>query len=1095
MAITNKDRISRAIDALQEALPPYVTRELKASWGKNWDTRLDQSRNQPLSRDRKGAIVWDAQALLTTMLHNWKDVFGKQLGRAEQNYVGELIQVRNNLFAHATKPVSTDDAIRTLDTAERLCLAIGAANQADELKKLRIEAQRTVYAEESRSQTRSRTLTLEGEPQKGLKPWREIVTPHKDVASGRYQQAEFAADLAQVYKNEGADEYRNPVEFFRRTFLTEGLKHLLTGAMLRLNDKGGDPVVELQTNFGGGKTHSMLALYHLVGSENGLTLPGIEDLAKSAGVTKLPKCSRAVLVGTALSAGQIVKKDGIEIRTFWGEMAWQLGGKQAYALVAESDKNGASPGSDILAELLKRSAPCLILIDEWVAFVRQLYHVNDWPAGTFDANMTFVQALTEAARRVPGALVVASLPASQIEIGGEGGQAALDRLKNTFSRMESSWQPATADEGFEIVRRRLFEPLTEKDAFAARDAVVDHFSRMYRAGQGEFPSECGEGQYRRKMEAAYPIHPELFDRLYQDWGSLDKFQRTRGVLRLMAAVIHALWERQDASLMILPASIPIDATSVQSELTRYLEPGWSSVIGKDVDGPSSTPLAIDQEVPTLGRYSAVRRVARTIYLGSAPTYQGKNPGIDDKRIFLGCAQPGESVKSFGDALRRLADKATHLYQDGSRYWFSTQPSVARTAEDRAAAYKEPDIDVEIVKLLRRDKARGDFAGVHIAPDSSAEVPDEMEARLVILGPGHPYTKSDRGAAVKAAEGILNTRGNGQRIYRNMLVFFAPDAQRLAELRQAVRLWMAWSSVNNDRAALNLDEFQRKQAESKTNELKSTVDARVNETWVWALAPHQSDPKSRTVEWSGTRVNGQDTLAARVSKKLVQDEALMTRLGPQRLKIKLDEYVWSDLPHIETKKLWEYIASYLYMPRLRDRHVLLETIQTALNQLVCDAFAYAGRFDEAKSRYEGLRLTGGAAVDIDSFSVLVKPDIAHTQALADRPAEGKVLDVGTHAEDTRPTPPSPPNSRESAKPLPPRRFFGTVEIDADRASRDMGRIAEEVLQHLTTLPGSKVRVTVEISAEVPDGIPDDTQRTVRENGTALKFRSQGFESGS
>src|SRR5436190_18868472 len=113
---------------------------------------------------------------------------------------------------------------------------------------------------------------------------------------------------------------------------------------------------------------------------------------------------------------------------------------------------------------------------------------------------------------------------------------------------------------------------------------------MYRQGQGEFPSECGEGQYRRKMESAYPIHPELFERLYQDWGSLDKFQRTRGVLRLMASVIHILWERQDSGLMILPASIPVDATSVQSELTRYLEPGWSSVIGKDVDGPSSTPL-------------------------------------------------------------------------------------------------------------------------------------------------------------------------------------------------------------------------------------------------------------------------------------------------------------------------------------------------------------------------------------------------------------------------------------------------------------------------------------------------------------------------
>jgi predicted AAA+ superfamily ATPase len=222
-----------------------------------------------------------------------------------------------------------------------------------------------------------------------------------------------------------------------------------------------------------------------------------------------------------------------------------------------SDRNGIAPGSDVLADLMKRYAPCLVLIDEWVAFVRALYHTNDMPAGSFDTNVTFVQSLTEAAKRVNGALVVASLPASDIEIGGDGGRQALARIKNVFSRIETSWKPAIADEGFEIVRRRLFEPLTDRDAFAYRDAVIKAFGDMYRTGQGEFPAGCGEGDYKRRMEAAYPIHPELFDRLYNDWGGLDKFQRTRGVLRLMASVIHQLWKGQDGSLLILPASVPL----------------------------------------------------------------------------------------------------------------------------------------------------------------------------------------------------------------------------------------------------------------------------------------------------------------------------------------------------------------------------------------------------------------------------------------------------------------------------------------------------------------------------------------------------------
>ncbi len=511
MAISNKDRIQRMLDQLRDGLAPFVERELKGKLGDRWAEKLDERREFPLQRQLDGEVAWDSQALLKTMIDNWQSVLRYALGHNERSWVGELISARND-YAHE-KPFNSDDTHRALDTAQRLLMAVSARPQAEAVESMRQELMRTVYEEQARSKTRSKTLTLEGQPKSGLKPWREIVTPHKDVASGRYMQAEFAADLAQVHRGEGEDDYRDPVEFYHRTYLTEGLKHLLKGAMLRLCGKGGDPVVELQTNFGGGKTHSMLALYHLVGAESPSGLPGIETLMQAEGITSLPKTRHAVLVGSALSPGDTrPKPDDIETRTLWGEMAWQLGGKEGYALVAESDRNGTSPGSDDLTDLLKLVSPCLVLIDEWVAYVRQLYHVPGLPAGSFDANLTFAQALSEAARAAPQALVVATLPASQIEIGGEGGQQALDRLKNTFSRLESSWLPATADEGFEIVRRRLFEPLTDKEAFASRDAVIKAFSEMYRAGRGEFPQGSAEGDYRRRMEAAYPIHPELFER-------------------------------------------------------------------------------------------------------------------------------------------------------------------------------------------------------------------------------------------------------------------------------------------------------------------------------------------------------------------------------------------------------------------------------------------------------------------------------------------------------------------------------------------------------------------------------------------------------
>lgn len=768
-------------------------------------------------------------------------------------------------------------------------------------------------------------------------------------------------------------------------------------------------------------------------------------------------------------------------------------------LVADSDKNGTSPGSPVLADLFNTYGPALVLIDEWVAFVRQLYSVDGLPAGSFDANLTFAQSLTEAARATKKALIVASLPASDIEIGGEGGRHALDRLKNTFGRVESTWKPASAQEGFEIVRRRLFEPITDQNHFAERDAVVHAYSHLYQNNAAEFPHGCGERDYREQMESAYPIHPELFKRLYDEWGSLDRFQRTRGVLRLMAAVIHALWEGGDSSLLIMPANIPIDNLAVRHELTRYMSEPWDAVISKDIDGEGSTPQALDREVPNLGRLSATRRVARTIYMGSAPTAEENNPGIDDRSIRIGCVQPGEPIGTFGDALRRLAERATFLYVDGSRYWFSTKPSVSRLAEDRAAQLDIHDVWANLVDRLKAEsKHRGEFSGVHVVPEGSSDVPDEMEARLVILGPEQMHTKgSGDSPARKAAEELLANRGNSPRIYRNMLVFLAPDKQRLADLEKAVRQTMAWDSILREKEPLNLTVFQINQAETRKAQAEDAIKARTHEAWIWCLVPGQPDPQG-PVEWTETRVQGQDALAVRASKKLVHEESLVTKLGPVRLKMVLDRYLWSNADHLNTRKLWEYLASYLYLPRLKDSDVLLHTIQAGISELLCDNFAYAGRYDENKGRYEGLITSGGGSVVIDSMSVVVKPDVAQKQADEDKAKAGEPGGVQPDTGAAEPgagtgvNEPNGPVTGEPAGSALPTGFFGSVNLDADRLGREAGKVAEEVLQHLGTLPGAKVTVSLEIHAEVPDGVSEDLQRVVTENCEVLKFKSHGFE---
>ena len=498
-------------------------------------------------------------------------------------------------------------------------------------------------------------------------------------------------------------------------------------------------------------------------------LPGVGEAVQQPGVPIPKTVKRAVFVGTQISPGKPHKKpDGTVVRTLWGEIAWQLGGKEGYKLVKEDDEHATNPG-DSLKELFNKYGPCLILIDEWVAYARQLHTAADLPAGTFETHFTFAQALSEAAKAAKNTLLVVSIPASEsphqkaergvtdIEVGGERGREALSRLKNAIGRVEASWRPASPDEGFEIVRRRLFQPLSG-DQFVARDAVARAFVELYGSQQQEFPSECREADYERRMKMAYPIHPEMFDRLYGDWSTLDKFQRTRGVLRLMAAVIHSLWERQDSNVLIMPGNVPVDDQFVQFELTRYLEDQWVPVIEKDVDGANSLPLNLDRDNPNLGRYSACRRVARTIYMGSAPMQRAAHRGIEDRQVKLGCVQPGEAVATFGDALRRLTDSATYLYVDGRRYWYSTQPTVTRLADDRAGQMTDDQVSDEIITRLREQaRTRSDFSKVHSCLPSS-DVADEREARLVILGPDFPHTnRDDKSPARREAAAILDAR--------------------------------------------------------------------------------------------------------------------------------------------------------------------------------------------------------------------------------------------------------------------------------------------------------------------------------------------------
>ncbi len=1104
MATSNRERIGQLFEVMAPALDAFITECVPTSPAIPVWVDVLRKKDEANGHGGKTYDRNDPQAQLRMLTEGWR-TFEDRLGRVHSSYASELRDIRNQ-WAH-NAPFSDDDAYRALDTAERLLTAISAHEAAEKVRGIRLNLRRVTAEKDDR---RALKGASELPTSAGLRPWRDVLPPHHDVATGNFQAAEFAADLYKVaHGTEAGKDYADPREFFSRTYLTTGLRDLIGRSVRRLaGDPNASPVINLQTNFGGGKTHSMLSLWHLAAGQPISVFPQeLQELLGASNYSALPASVRRVaLVGNHLATSGSTKADGTRVNTIWGELAWQLGGRKAFAIVAEADAHRTPPG-EALHTLLQRYSPALILIDEWVAYARSLVGRDDLAGGTFDDQFTFAQALTETVKGTPGVLLAISIPASEVndgrdavavgnaeEVGGVHGLEALRRLQNVVRRIADQWRPASAEEAYHIVRQRLFsEP--NSAALAEIGATARAFVEFYRHNSTDFPAEARDPSYERRIRETYPIHPELFDRLYEDWSSLERFQRTRGVLRLMNAVIHALWVGEDGSPLIMPGSIPLASGSVNAEVSQYLQDSWKVVIDADVDGPNAEPVRIDAEKPLFGQRSITKRLARTVFFGAVPTIGSAHKGLETQRVFLGMAIPGDVPGNFHSALNQLGDRATYFYSGQGKYWYDLQANISRRAKDQAERLHREEVWAEIVSRLRAQAGkRGDFAGVHVCPEDHAEIPDVDEARLVIVHPkvSHKRKTMDSEAAIFAHR-ATEQRGTASRTYRNMVVYLAADADRLAELESAVRDYLGWKHVLDNQADLDLTQNQKKQAEQRRTTAEQTVTGRLLQTFVWALVPTQPDPGAPfTIR--ETKVEGQsEWLAERVSRRLGNDGELATRQAAAAIRLAINRVpqVWQS-GHVSLGELWKLYATYPYMPRLRDRGVLNDGVIDLPMLWQADAFALATGFDEAGQRYAGL-WTGDdrnlPPATTDSL-LLVHPEAAVRQRRQEADVEVALPERGPGAAEDPVSPPPPELTPPTVKSKT--RFFGAKTLSPDRIALDFRNVAEEVLQNLRADLGTKLVVRIEIEAVNQDGFGVDSIRTVSENARTLKFDQASFE---
>ena len=1043
---------------------------------------------------------------------NWDQCFASVFGHkpSTRNQLRTIADSRNAVAHPNTGDLDTYHVVSALTQIAEVLDQIEASTQKSAVEEIRESLLQPNLAPQpapESSPTPTITVPEPTEPapkpkprqntNTGLKPWRDVINPHPDILSGEITQAVFAADLQEVHDGTARyAEYNDPVEFFRRTYLTEGIQTLLVNTLKRINGKPGDPVIQTKTGFGGGKTHSLIALYHLVTRSTELANLIKQDddrtareLSQVFGKAEVePEGARnaqvAVLIGTYLAetdTGTTI--DGDPLNTLWGQMAYQLGGQEAYNVVGEAARQGTAPGGAQLDALFQHVGPAVVLCDELVAYVR---NVSEDRVGSV---YTFIQALSESARRNPNVALIVTLPESEEEAGGDLGYQALSQLERVFGRIEAVHAPLETTEAFEVVRRRLFEDPKDSDALTE---TCDKFAAMYRRTRREYPDHAAETSYRDRLEQCYPIHPEIFDRLYNDWSTIHNFQRTRGVLRLMALWIKRLYASQTPDPLILPANLPLDDQNLSEEFIKLLPGRWGPV-ASEIDGVNSRTDELDnQKERWLAVGGAAKRITRTVFLGSVP---GKAiRGLDQNLIRLGVVQPTESTSVYNEARNEITGKLYYLHQENSQFYFHTEENLNKVHTDRVEATSNEVADNFIIQQLEQ-AVRGN-RNVILCPQSSANIPDTDTVRFIVIDPDKNLKtrSSDTDSATPFIEEIILNRGEAARIRRNTVVFITAKSDEIRALRRTAKSHLAWDSMLNGEDRLILSGTRIAEVSANIRNTRTQLHNDLTRAYRWVIAPSQRNPQQAeyTLNPAVTSATETSEIVRSANEKLVADEKLVDAIAPSQLARYLKQYIWdNENDHITIDALWELFTNHVYLPRLRNKSVLQNAIERGtLN----GEFGYSDRYEGDK--YENLRFKepiGSSHTNTlyDVSGLIVEPEMAGLQ---------KSIEVEEIPEEPVDERSDPDTDGLEDPPLPtpplagPSLITATKQLQGDISLDEVSGIRDEIIRNLTD-DGGDVTVTITVSASKSGGFSQNTLRAIRENGDALQLELQIDESGS
>ncbi|MBN8676639.1 MAG: DUF499 domain-containing protein [Chitinophagales bacterium] len=822
-----KDNLYKGLGLFLEAMRPYAVSVLQAAAGDKWAAWFVESLNPQQQESwriglRQGTTpdaLIDFHYLKPFAL-KYKDLLKKDFGPKEVHNVptwfGEIADVRHQI-AHF-REIEDDQATNTWIKMVQIARTLAMTELVEALGKLR----------EARPDAPAATGTT------GHRPWFQVVSPHLDIRQGRLDESVFAANLAEVAMGNGREIYNNPAVFFSKTFFTAGLRTVARRVVKGLNgeEDAENRVISLQTGFGGGKTHTLITLYHLAKwGKNAVHSGDAASLVQHTGAPNFDNAHIAVFTNTTNDpANGRTTPEGVHIQTIWGEIAWQLGGQEAYELVRKNDELRSCP-KGVFKKILEKCRPALILIDELADYCVSAAAVKAEGNTLADQTISFMQELTEAVSGSNHCVAVITLPASPQEVGNTSqAQAILTSLQMRVSRVGADTQPVADEEIYEVIRRRLFEDIGDP---AAVETAVSKYMELYQQHWAELPQYAVKNEYRQKMLKSYPFHPELIDVFRVRWASHHDFQRTRGALRLLAAIVSDLWKRQQSlpgsNLLIHTSDVNCsNLDALTGQLKKLYGNGYDAVISADVAGSSSNAFKIDGNKKEFGQWYLTQGLAATILVNSFGN-DGANKGVGVAELKLNSLRPdGFNHNSVNGALDELESNAFYLYYaqtggTGKRYWFHTKPNINILINQAKSNVRKDEMEAEILKRLQQGASNLALFGKALV-NPSEDIPEQQKPTLIILSPKYTSSPAEVGAATRqVVEKLATQKGNSQRIYRNTLLFLVCSEIGVGKLFADATDYLACQKISQEYGS-QLEREQKEEISRRLSEASRQLES-------------------------------------------------------------------------------------------------------------------------------------------------------------------------------------------------------------------------------------------------------------------------------